>query len=696
MTKQGSALPHVQKSRVRVPWITRVLWRYFVTGRELRGPGDNATFLDDATEDYRHNPREKLTRARWRRVARRWALLGVPLLFLLIAGVSRIARWTGASGWAALPWGEALAGYVAILAAGALAYAWSEFTRWYPARLAVVNLIRPAYEVLCRELHAPHRRRDAVRHITLSGNAARVYLPRQAALDDKARAALVDKLGRRLGMPDAAGAWTEATSRAFVDLAPAPLPPSGVTLASIADALLEATFARPVAGLTYGRRPVYLDFDNDSPHVLVSGGSGAGKSTFYRCILPQRMRFGSGTIVLDFKHLSHIRWMRGMSQEQALYFHEIPHIHDALVCIMDETVRRKRITDDAILDALRPVDIVVEELNTVTPMLADYWTEQVSARKAAARTAIRQAKRDKDDDALEEAERQLGEAMGLPKQSPALQAIKYGVNLGREVKIFWHVLGQSVSAQAVRGRDTRASFNIRALGRWNLKDWNMLAGGVPFVAPPANAEVGIWAIVAGGRAEIIRVPWLTNDEAYQLANPLANQGQAVASDVADTGSHVTNGLVDHGHGGQHVASELANTGSDVATVANVGQRWPGSGHILANMPAALLTVGQLPARLANVGQAAGQAGQPARSASGQPGQPRAIASGPATLAEILTVLPAKPSGDRLTLEALRYHRKMDPSFPPVAGREGTADLFELVAVEEWFAHAAPRMRGNGQ
>ncbi len=56
----------------------RAAFRYFITGRPVFGKGDNASFWRDATVDYRGGPVEKLTRARWRRVARRWAALVVP------------------------------------------------------------------------------------------------------------------------------------------------------------------------------------------------------------------------------------------------------------------------------------------------------------------------------------------------------------------------------------------------------------------------------------------------------------------------------------------------------------------------------------------------------------------------------------------------------------------------------------------
>ncbi|HEU4754020.1 MAG TPA: hypothetical protein VFU47_13000, partial [Armatimonadota bacterium] len=118
-------------------WLARSAFRFFVTGRPIAGKGDNATFLHDATTDYRGGPVERLTRARWRRVARRWTIFGVPGALWSMEHVSAIVRaattWAGNNppSWAQWPWHGMLWTYLIaapLVAAGIFApRAWQQW-----------------------------------------------------------------------------------------------------------------------------------------------------------------------------------------------------------------------------------------------------------------------------------------------------------------------------------------------------------------------------------------------------------------------------------------------------------------------------------------------------------------------------------------------------------------------------------------
>lgn len=532
--------------------LVRSVWRYWITGKELRGDGDNATFFHDATVDHRGRPYEKLTRARWRRVLRRWLLGGIPLLLLVldtIAGAMRaVAEATEAEppGWSEVRYGLVLLGYVAVAGVVGLALLGRRIAAWWPVRHIRRELVRPAAEVLLRMSGVKLARRKAMRLIELPPGfasapepgmvprAVRVYMPAAIPLSDARKAEFTRELGQRLGLPNAQGAWTVAAERAYVDLTPAPLPPANVTLADVRAEVEAAPIERPVAGMANGRRVVHMDFDNDSPHTLGSAGSGAGKSTLYRWIAMQRMRHGAGAIFLDFKKWSHLRWLRGLGPDRVLYFHRIEEIHNALVAVMDEVVRRKEIDNEDELERLRVLDVYVEEINTLMGMLRDYWRSLVAERKAAARTAVRMAKLTYGEDSSElaEAEEALAEANGLPLISPAIQALRYGVNLGREFRVHFHFIGQSMSAAAAGGRDTRESFRTRLLARWDAKTWKMLAEGVPFVACPGG-PVGLWALVAGTTVDIIRVPFVSPEAAreFVLGGTVGRLGPVLDRDI---------------------------------------------------------------------------------------------------------------------------------------------------------------------
>lgn len=601
MTSGMSVFPKI--ILLRIMWkVVRAFWRYFITGKKvLAGLDDNASFRDDATIDHRGEPREKLSRARWRRVARRWALIGVPFLFALVAGSARVARWMGSGGWAALPYGSLAAGYVIMLALVALGIGVRWLALELPQREVRRQFILPAAGVLSDILKVKIRKQDAYRLIELppghgtkeSSGAVRVTMPKNVALDPGTKTRIETQLGARLGLPSPKGAWHEAETRAYVELSAASLPPKDVVLDTLIKLASETDIDHPLAGITTGSAPVYLDFLNDSPHVLASAGSGAGKSTFLRWLAMQRLQKGSYGVFLDFKKWSHYRWVRLLGSDRVAYFWDIEPIHNALCMILQELTWRKNLNTDEELDALTTLDIFVEELNTLTPMLRDYWTEYVARQKAEARASGD--------------EEMLAVANGLPKISPAIQALKYGVNLGREFKVHFWYIGQSLSANSLPGgRDARGSFKIRALAAWDAKDWKMLADGTPFVQWPSGQPRGLWAIVANGLATLVRVPFLANE--------------AVATFVAS---------------GQAPAKV-----GHVATLATASQ----VGHV------ATLEL-----------------------------------AGPATLANLAGQLPAKPDGQRLTLDGLKTASRR-PGFPAAVG-EGVrgAGLYEVDAVQAWFA-----------
>jgi hypothetical protein len=78
-------LIQIRGERARIPLPLRAAGRYFLTGAPLRGPGDNATFLHRATEDYRARPYLTLTGPRWQRLARRNAAVTAPLIATIAA-----------------------------------------------------------------------------------------------------------------------------------------------------------------------------------------------------------------------------------------------------------------------------------------------------------------------------------------------------------------------------------------------------------------------------------------------------------------------------------------------------------------------------------------------------------------------------------------------------------------------------------
>lgn len=492
-------MPHnavaVEREKIHVPWIIR----YLVTGQYIFSRGDNADFLHDATEDFRGRPVVKLTRARWRRVARRNAAVTIPLALLALTPTP----------WMRL---EVVITYVALLALAALC--WAAMHSVSAIRAAGINrrLVDPAARTLCAELSARYHKRRSRKLIQLprawrrgnSDEPVRIVLPVDRVLTDAQQRKLVRAVGGRLGIQNARGSWCTAGERMTVDISGTPLPPTEVTYEQLREAILAAPVTRPIAGMA-ADGPLSIDYEQDSPHVACSGTTGTGKSTLFRLLASQRMRHGNGAIFLDYKRWSH-RWVHELPSERAQYWFRAHDIHEALVAIGAELHRRIEGNADD-LGRYRTIDVYVEEINTLIGILNAYWAGK-------RREIIEVAKAAKADDMpYDPAD------LCPPALSPAVSALKYGCFMGRELQIHFHAMAQRLEANVFgsnTGSAVRDCFQIRFMANWDRPLWKMLASGLDYVAWPGGKR-GLWGVAISGQFHVFRVPMLSKDQAIELA-----------------------------------------------------------------------------------------------------------------------------------------------------------------------------------
>lgn len=256
-------------------------------------------------------------------------------------------------------------------------------------------------------------------------------------------------------------------------------------------------------GQAPGDRPVVLSLKDDSPHLAVSAGSGAGKSVFAMLIAVQILRRGGRVIILDRKG-SH-RWAIGV--EGVDYCTKPAQMHDAL--IRGAAVANQR-NDDAFYeeddwDPGSRVLVICEELNATIGQLVNFWAEV----------------REKSD----------------PKKSPAVAALAELLFMGRSAKHNVLAIAQMLTARAIGGPEARENFGIRALARYTVNAWKML---VPEAAMPrASRTLGRWQIVIGGVATETQVAFLTTKQARALAKPADGPDSALSSDVPGDGDMMT-------------------------------------------------------------------------------------------------------------------------------------------------------------
>jgi hypothetical protein len=505
-----------------MPIWARVLGRYFFTGQELWGPGDNATFLHRATVDYRARPYTTLTGPKWQRLTRRHAAFAVPLLLL-------------AAGW------KIAAGYLALLLLAAIAWTVRTAIRKIRDRRAAKEFMRPAAQVLCSLIGYRYTKRRAGELVQRAGDGWRVAIPAGTALSPRLKTQITTNVGARLGLGKTVQAdWREDGTAVCAVLRPIALPPDKIEFTTLLDRIEKLEDHEWLAGIKPGNHSVVCSLNEDSPHILISGSSGTGKSVLVRSLAVQRLLRGDGVIITDPKRFSHWRWAGGgkLSTDRVVYAYRDADLHDTWLAVGEEIKRRIEL-DEWELEEQRRIFVIVEEANVQTKKLRRYWR---GLRKEII-LAAKQAQAD--DGPFEPAD------LDPPAESPAVAAMQEAICMGREIKIHVVVAAQRASANVFGGNggDMRESFQGgRFIARWDRRLWKMLVDTIDYVACPPGGR-GLWGLARGEEFEIFRVPWLAERMATELV---------LAKAPVATG-HVLGRQNGHGQIDGHVAKpELAN------------------------------------------------------------------------------------------------------------------------------------------
>lgn len=493
-------VPH----RWQAPLVPSILWRFLVTGAYIGPPKDNASFLHDATEDYRGRPVTKLTRARWRRVGRRHLATTVPLLVLL------------ASRWAFLVYAVGMAGYGlwrGLAQARALLFRRRLNQEWvYPAAAVAARILGVRYTKgwARTALDVPRGWGSGDEDGPAERMAVRLAIPEGVPLPKGTKDNLTNQVGARLGITNPQGEWSEAGNAVWVTLRAAPVPPAEVSWESLQKAIAEAGEDSIVLGRGAGGRLATVSLAEDSPHIALSGASGTGKSVLIRLAMVQRVaNYGDGILIMDPKRFSHWRWAGDgkVDRNRIRYAWRTEDLHQAWLDVASEMARRMEL-DESELDTQRRVFVVVEEINTQTKRLARHWRGERKRLIVEAKMALA------DDPG---ADIDLAD-LDPPLQSPAIVAMQELVAMGRELRMHGVVAAQRLSASVFGGNggDIRESFQGgRLIAKWDRKLWKMLVDTIAYVACPTGPR-GIWGLARGEDFMIFRAPLLTEQMANRI------------------------------------------------------------------------------------------------------------------------------------------------------------------------------------
>lgn len=255
----------------------------------------------------------------------------------------------------------------------------------------------------------------------------------------------------------------------------------------------------PLVGLGARGTPEAFSLQLDSPHMLIAGGTGAGKSVLLAWLIAQFMRKGAGILVLDAKFVSHM-WLRRIPGVH--YASETEELHNALLWLDGELLRRARLaaTGTKPEEFIRLV-AVLEEMNAATNRLRIYWRDE----------------------------------LGGKGMSPAITAMGNISSMGRELLVHVLMAGQSMTSKGVGGPENRENFGARALARATANQWRMLAPQIK-PAPLKRHAPGRWHLVVGDTLKEFQVPFV------DLKNPAELIAWATAGELIPDVSAMMLGL----------------------------------------------------------------------------------------------------------------------------------------------------------
>jgi hypothetical protein len=302
---------------------------------------------------------------------------------------------------------------------------------------------------------------------------------------------LVSAARHSLGMLEADARWLLKGRNRRLLLSAPPAPPAIAHFRDYEQQLMSTTQeCRPVLGVVASGELMSAEMVNDSPHIAVSAGSGAGKSELIKSPLMQALHWGWAAIILDYKGESQ-EWAKGLPG--VTYVSTVQGIHDMGVRLGEEMERRKALSPEE-RKLLPRILVVREEWNMAAALLADYWAELRAINMQ-----------------LPPLEREA-----MPPKSPALKGFSMVIFMGRSFGVFDLLAAQRMSNRVFNGNvDIRENYMIRILARYTVQTWKMLLPHIKFMKKPKN--LGGWVVAAGDEAMYVQGILISDKEAQDFA-----------------------------------------------------------------------------------------------------------------------------------------------------------------------------------
>jgi len=275
-----------------------------------------------------------------------------------------------------------------------------------------------------------------------------------------------------------------------------PEPPGLVGWDDISQHLAQAPAHMPTLGLGSRNTPITLDFDSETPHILISVPSGGGKTSAARIIGAHVLHHGGQLLILDYKKISHT-WADGLPG--VTYARSPEEIHASLLALQTEIAARYEAGHTNHPRLL----VIAEELNATADILQAHWQNH----------------------------RPRGVNL---QRSPAVMALQAALYTGRQALVNVCALSQKGTANAFGGSSGAAAReNTTPIigGNSSANTWAMLA---PDITPPLRStHPGRMHVVTGDHARAVQVAYLSDQQARLWATTGTAPPQPVEDEADD-------------------------------------------------------------------------------------------------------------------------------------------------------------------
>lgn len=318
------------------------------------------------------------------------------------------------------------------------------------------------------------------------------HLPVDYAPEERRDRRLVEALAQRVGMENPQPAWKLAGNTPRLVLASSPHAPRSVTVEQILPFITRARWDELVLG--YGRgskpEPVVVSLNDDSPHLAMSMGSGAGKTALARLIIAQWLMKGGVVYILNPKRRGY-QWAKDLpgcrvAETDEQCFMMLTWLGQQLDD-RQETASEQADWDDRLPPGLlgERVLVVVEEMNILVSRQRKYW------KRNQAMAALLVG---------------WPEDSPLPKDSPALDGLETIAYAGRQSEFFALFMGQRLSSKVISG-DVLENVGVRMLGRYSQRNVNMMAPDLSQALPVSDSHPGRIQVIANGAVHECQVAY---------------------------------------------------------------------------------------------------------------------------------------------------------------------------------------------